>query len=1191
MFSTFLRFELRYRLRQPAVYIFSVIFALMCFGAMTSDAIIIGGGAGQTSINAPFVITQMLAIMSAVSVILVTAFVSTAIVRDFELGTDALFFTKPIHKRDLLAGRFVGAVLVAAIAMVAAAFGLAVGTTMPWLDPERLVPFSATPYLYALGVFVLPNLLVMGSFFFAIATLTRRVLPAYVGVVAFFVVFSVADSFVSDLDSDLVAALFDPFGLASLEISTRYWTVVERNTSLVPLSGALLLNRALWLGLAGACFAFTVRRFSFAARARKPAGRGKDKGSKKVEASRTETPLVVVRPGFSFTTSLHQLWHQLRVELGMVLRGKAFIVIMLFGVLNVVGGALGTIDELYGTPLLPVTHLMVRVIDQVFGLFVIIVITFYAGELVHKERQVGLHEVHDALPVPNWVPLLAKLGALCSAVFVLLGVAGVTGVVVQVLQGYAHVELSLYAKGLWGLSLSQWGLVAVLALFFQVLVNHKYLGFLLMLLFFVSQAVLPALDLQHGLYRFGWAPATPYSDMNGYGHFLTPSLWYRLYWSLFAMGLLLVAGLLWPRGTDSGLRLRLREARRRTSRLHTLMVAVVGVGVFLVGGFILHNTTVLSSFRTQDDQEAAAVRYEQTYKATWDGAPQPRVVAADLEVDIYPKKREVSVRGTIRLVNKHDAPIDRLMVSIDPDLEIESLGLPDEALLEHDEELGIRIYQLEPALAPGAKLAFPFALHFVERGFKNHGSATQVVDNGTFFSSQYVPHFGYLRGQELSDPNERRKRGLSPRERARPPSDMAARANTYISQEGDWIDFAATVSTSADQIALAPGYLVREWEEGDRRYFRYEMDAPILDFYAFLSADYTVARGEWNDVTIEVYHHGPHDMNVPRMIDAVQKSLEYFSTNFSPYQHRQLRIVEFPRYASFAQSFPNTVPYSEGIGFIADLRDTDRIDYVFYVTAHEVAHQWWAHQVIGSDVQGSTMLSETLSQYSALMVMEKEYGRAKMKKFLAYELDRYLKGRGAEREREMPLALVENQQYIHYNKGSLVMYALREVMGEDALNRVLSEYIADVGFQEPPFTTSLELVERIREAMPERFAYLIEDLFETITLYDNRAISAEASDLGEGRFRVELQLESHKHRADGEGVERELQMGDWLEVGVYGEDEDGEPLYLEWHRFDAERTTLSVEVEGKPGWAGIDPRRLFVDREPDDNVRRVSIRD
>ncbi len=1183
MFLAFLRFELRYRLRQPAVYIFSFIFALLMFGAMTSDAVVIGGATGQTAINAPFVITQMLSIMSVVSVVLVTAFVSTAVTRDFELGSDALFFTKPIRKGDFLAGRFLGAVIVAGIAMTAAALGLAVGTMMPWLDPERLVGFSITPYIHALGVFVLPNLLIMGSLFFAIATLTRRVLPAYVGVIAFFVIYSVADSFVGDLDNDTLAALVDPFGIATLEISTRYWTVAERNTALVPLSGALWLNRAVWLSLAAACFVFTTRRFSFSVRARKP----RSAGAGAEERSVTDTPLVVVQPRFSAGVALTQAWHQLRVELGTVLRGKAFIVITLFGVLNVVGGAMGTIDQMFGTPVLPVTHLMVRIIDQVFALFVIIVITFYAGELVHKERQVGLHEVHDALPMPNWVPLLGKLGALWGAVFVLLGVAGTTGILLQLTQGYTHVELSLYMQGLWGLSLSDWALVCVLALFFQVLVNHKYLGFLMMLLFFVSQAVLPALDLQHGLYRFGWSPGTPYSDMNGYGHFIEASGWYRLYWALFAAGLVLVANLLWVRGTDARFSLRIREARRRITWRQTAMLAVVAGGVFGLGGFILHNTTVLNTYRTQDEQEAAAVRYEMTYKAQWEDRPQPKVEAVDMEVDLYPHRREVEMRGTIDLKNRHDIAIDRLMVTVDPDLTVVSLGVPEEALEQFDEELGVRIYRLEPALAPGATLAFPFELRFAEPGFKNGGSATQIVQNGTFFNSGFVPHFGYDTGQELTDDNERRDRGLPERERSRPPTDMKARGHTYLGAEGDWIDFAATVSTSAGQIALAPGYLVKQWDEGDRRYFRYEMDAKILNFYAFLSADYVVARDEWKGVAIEVYHHAPHDMNVPRMIDAVKKSLDYFSTNFSPYQHRQVRIVEFPRYASFAQSFPNTIPYSESIGFIADLDDEEAIDYVFYVTAHEVAHQWWAHQVIGGDVQGSTMLSETLSQYSALMVMEKEYGRDKMQQFLEYELDAYLRGRGSETKREMPLSLVENQQYIHYNKGSLVLYALREVMGEDVLNGVLSDYIADVGFQSPPFTTALELVERIRAAMPERFAYLVEDLLETITLYDNRMIAAELKE-SDGGYTVDLLIESHKLRADGEGAEDEVPLDDWLQVGIYGEEEGSVPLYLEWHHFTEERTELSIEVSERPARAGIDPRVLFVDREPDDNVRRVA---
>src|SRR5690606_1347447 len=241
----------------------------------------------------------------------------------------------------------------------------------------------------------------------------------------------------------------------------------------------------------------------------------------------------------------------------------------------------------------------------------------------------------------------------------------------------------------------------------------------------------------------------------------------------------------------------------------------------------------------------------------------------------------------------------------------------------------------------------------------------------------------------------------------------------------------------------------------------YRMDAPILAFFSWLSADWAVARDSWRDVAIEVYHHPSHAYNVERMIEAAKAALEYFTTNFSPYQHRQVRILEFPRYATFAQSFPNTIPFSEGIGFIARMADPDDIDYVFYVTAHEIAHQWWAHQVIGANVQGATVTSETLAQYSALMVMEHEYGPDYMRRFLKYELDRYLAGRGGELIEELPLLRVENQPYIHYRKGSLVMYALKDYIGEDSLNAALRRYIERVAFQQPPYTTSAELLAEI----------------------------------------------------------------------------------------------------------------------------------
>ncbi|MEJ2133057.1 MAG: M1 family aminopeptidase, partial [Gammaproteobacteria bacterium] len=160
---------------------------------------------------------------------------------------------------------------------------------------------------------------------------------------------------------------------------------------------------------------------------------------------------------------------------------------------------------------------------------------------------------------------------------------------------------------------------------------------------------------------------------------------------------------------------------------------------------------------------------------------------------------------------------------------------------------------------------------------------------------------------------------------------------------------------------------------------------------------------------LQVFHHPTHDYNVASMMRGAKASLDYYTREFSPYQYRQFRIIEFPRYQTFAQSFPNTVPFSESIGFVADLRDETNIDYVFYVTAHELAHQWWAHQVVGARMQGMTMIVETLAQYSALMVMEKEYGRSQMRRFLRYELDRYLSDRGGELIEELPLKLVENQ--------------------------------------------------------------------------------------------------------------------------------------------------------------------------------------
>jgi len=897
---------------------------------------------------------------------------------------------------------------------------------------------------------------------------------------------------------------------------------------------------------------------------------------------------------FTTATTLRQLGRQTRMEVGLILRSLAFPVIVAFGVLNVIGNA-GAIDVMFGTAVHPVTHLMVQILEGA-SLFLFVIVTFYAGELVFRERSLGVADVTDAMPVPDWVQWAAKLAGFLVVILSMLVVSILTGIGVQIFRGYYHFELGLYLRGMLAGAGFQFLLAAVLAFFLQVATNNRYLGFLLMIVYFVSIRALGALDFDHYLYRYGMTPNAPYSDMNGFGPFVRPLVWFNLYWAFGAALLVVAAHLLWIRGRAEGWRTRLRLAARRFHGAPRMAAAVAALGFAAVGGWIFYNTNVLNEYVPDDLARDRLARYEKQYKR-YETLAQPRIRAVEAEVDIYPERRAADIRGRYRLRNTTAAPIAAVHLRFDPTVDIRSIDLGDARPSLEDAELGYYVYDLATPLAPGEEREMRFEVAVRNDGFRNGAEDTRIVRNGTFFNNfDYFPTIGYSRFGELDDPNRRRQLGLPPVQRMPDLDDPAGRERNYLSGQSDWMDFETIVSTSADQVALAPGYLVREWAQGDRRYFEYRMDRPILGFFAYLSADWEVARDRWNDVAIEVYHHRDHAYNVARMIDAVKKSLDYFTREFGPYQHRQVRIVEFPRYARFAQALPSTIPFSESIGFIARLDDDEEepIDYVFYVTAHEVAHQWWAHQVIGGFVQGATVLSETMSQYSALMVMEKEYGREKMRRFLRYELDRYLRSRGGELIEELPLLRVEDQGYIHYAKGSLAMYALRDAAGEEALNAALRRYVSAVAYQEPPYTYTRELLAYLREVVPADRSTLLEDLFETITLWDNKARFASAVPLGDGRFQVTIEVASRKLRDDGRGAETEIAVDDWVDVAVFGDQELGGPatgriLALEKRRIAAATQTVELIVEGAPRRAGVDPFHKLVDRDPEDNTVEVKL--
>jgi len=1198
-FLDVLRFEIAFRRRHPPVWIFTGVCLLLSFLSMAiTDGMSLFGGVGTIAINAPSVLLRMMVVFCILfGFVITTAFVAPAVNRDADYGIQGLFFATPLGKTPYLLGRFCGSLLAAWLMISGLALGALIASLMPWHDPARVVELSLTPYIYTLGVFLYPNVLLIGAIAFAVATLTRRNMFAYVALLGLLVVYVVSGNYVSDLDNDFIAAISDPFGMRAYGYATRYWTPAELNTVAAPFTREIVINRLLWTGAGLAILATSVWRYRMGL----AHGRGKARKAEPDASDREAelAPLPKVTAYDDLRAQLSALGFQTRLEIRSLVRSAPFLVIALFGVGNIVGGAFGMIRQ-GGTTTLPVTHLMLTVIEGGMSLFILIVLVFYAGELIHRERKHSMDQLYDTLPIPNWVPMVAKLAAMIVAIAVLLLVAMSTTVVFQLAKGYSRIELGLYLRDIGLMQIQVWLVLSVAAVVAQVFVNHKFIGYGIMVLLFVAQAALPALDFEHNLYNFPSFPGVTYSDMNGYGHFIAGQVAFSVYWGAAAVLLVLLAELAWVRGTDNPLRRRLQLARARLDKRRSAAI-IAAVLVWLgAGGYIYYNTNVLNLYRPSDEQEALQARYEREYKQ-YEALPHPRISAVEVEVEVYPHERRVEVRGTLELVNKTDQAIEEIHVpSFDPEIEVVALDIPGAELASYDEELGYRIFSLGQAMAPGERWTVTYHYRKHLRGFGNQANDNAIVANGTFFNSfTYMPHFGYAERLELTDPNTRKEQDLPPRPRMAKIDDEAERLNNYLTDDADWVSFAATVSTTPEQIAVAPGYLKKEWSEGGRRYFRYEMDAPILNFWSVLSAEYSVARDEWvpegggEPVAIEIFYHHVHDYNVDKMIEAIKNSLDYFTVNFSPYQHRQVRVLEFPQYASFAQSFPNTIPYSESIGFIADANKAEDIDYVYYVTSHEVAHQWWAHQVIGANVQGATLMSESLAQYSALMVMQQRYGPDKMPKFLRYELDRYLNARSGERIEEMPLLLVENQPYIHYRKASVIFYALSEYIGEDALNAALSDYVDEVGFQQPPYTISTELYAHLEQATPAKYRGMLADMFERITLFDNRATEATVVERDDGKFEVTLTVQVKKFYADGAGVETEVEtLDDWIEVGAYreagAEGEADTPIDLELRHFDGSETELTIVVDEKPDKVGIDPRNLLIDRAPRDNKTKVS---
>jgi ABC-2 type transport system permease protein len=1207
LFWEFFLFELKFRLKSLSTYVYFVLWFLLSFLSIAAEDFISTGN-GKQLLNGPFSNTILYTFFTLFGTIIIAAIFGTAVLRDFQRDTFQLIFTKPITKFAYLGGRWAGSFVTCVFAFSGMVFGEMAGTLAPWADHTRIASGHAWWYWQPFLFIVVIQIFFLGSLLFMVAALSRKIFIVYLQGVAVFMLYLIANAVFAATRSleHFWSGILDPIGLQLADVLARYWTVAEKNSLLFSWSphvsqGVFLYNRLLWLAVGFISVAICYRFFPMSVEALTASAQGRRAArAKRQEAAEAQprrslvaAPLPRVHQYFGGSAGFAQFVSLTRVRLTNITRELPFLAITVmltvFALIN--GYFAGKIND---QNVYPVTFLMVQAVEGNATLFLFIIATLYAGELIWRERDTSFSGIHDALPMGETTDWLSKFVALVAVEGILLMVILLCGVIMQTVSGYYHYDLLQYFKELYVITFPVVIGFTLLAFFVQTVVSNKFMGHAIVIGIFVLDPIMFRFGIENTLLLPGQNTPYTYSDMNGYGHFVPALLWSLVYWTAIFAVLACFSIALARRGAEDGWYPRLQQARARLPRLIPALVlfALIAIGS---GSWFYYNAHVRNEFLTTKQQRQIQASYERDFKR-YERFPLPKVIAVDANVDLDPNHRSFSGTGHFVLQNKTPQPIQQIHITDQmQSLSNVQFDRPFHLVSRAPRDL-YSIYQLETPLAPGDKLNLTFTVGYQTHGFRDGNERPELAYNGMFFDSSYFPYIGYNSGIELDDPRRRREEKLGPLTDLPPRGDPWGSVTNLFTTDSDWISYHTVVSTPDDQIAFAPGYLQRDWHQNGRHYYAYDMgDVKILDFYAYVSGRYDVKRESYKGVNIEIYHAPQHGFDV--MIDGVKGGLDYYQSNYSPYQFKQFRILEFPRYRQFAQSFPNTSPFTETFWITRVLDPNKDIDFTYFVTAHELAHQWWAHQLIGGHVAGSNMMSEGLAEYSALRVAQKKYGDAQMHKFLAHELDGYLRGRSNETRKEPPLGQVQREAYVWYQKGSLVFYALSDYIGEAKLNLALKNFLMEYRYanatdaQSGPYPDTRLLEDALRAQTPSDLQYFLNDSFEKITLYDNKAVEAGSQRLPDGTYKVTLTVEGRKVYADGNGAESPAPLHDLIDVGVFsGKKNEEKPLALRKEWITGGRQTFEFIVKQRPTRAGIDPFNKLIDRNGDDNTMDITNR-
>ena len=665
MFLTIFQQELKYWFNKPAFYIYLTIFLGLSFflSAATAgffDSVTATIGSSRI-VNSPSGVNNLLNGLTVFIFFLFPSIIGVSIYRDYKSEMHTILYSYPFTKSNYLFAKFFSAILVVSIIVLSIALGMIIGFRFPGTNTDIVGSFQLITYLKAYLIFILPNILLFGAIVFAVVTFSRNIAAGFITVILLLFIQGVVESLLSDPEQRWLLALLDPFGSGAVNYYTKYWTPSEQNEMHIPIKEMIVYNRLLWLGVSTLIFGLVYKFFTFSQNAISFSFK-KSKGERITKTNFsgiTRITLPKISYDFSFTQNLKTTWKLSNIDFKYIVKSWAFISIVLVGLVLMIVG-LSEIGDIFGTPTLPVTWKMLN-IGGIFAASINICTFLYAGMLVHRAKIAKVNHIIDVTPVPNWTLLFSKLIALIKMQLLLLTVIMVSGILFQIYKGYYNFEIGHYIMNLYFLDFLNYLIWALLAIFIQTLIGNPYLGLFALLVISIGIPFLSLAGVEQSIFKYNQGPGFSYSDMNGYGD-LTQFLVYKTYWIFCGLALLVISALFWVRGIPASFKERLSLAKLRFKGVYAVSLLVLLVAFFSLGFSIYQETASKGKRTSSKEAELRRVEWEKKYKK-FEDYQQPRVIAVNANMDIYPKERFFEASAKIQMVNKTDTPIDSLFLN------------------------------------------------------------------------------------------------------------------------------------------------------------------------------------------------------------------------------------------------------------------------------------------------------------------------------------------------------------------------------------------------------------------------------------------------------------------------------------------------------------------------------------------------